>query len=195
MSERLQSFFHKSKTTKLNLNEKSSAKKLDSNDFRIPSSTRSLNYNQTVCLTSKNHKNTGQAFQFRKFIGDSKCRLGSTLEIGSKIKGPILRAREDFDHFYKSITPSPRIKITSVEIIDSPNVEVVKAITSNISNYLLNEQENEKISDLLSLENLKTIKNFIKEKDLNESEEYTAELKELAFEVLSKITKNEKKTY
>ncbi|CAG9310886.1 unnamed protein product [Blepharisma stoltei] len=190
MSERPETYFSKARITKTCALDKELSLKLDLQSIFTPNSSRGFNYNKRLAHAScYSNQNSDRYASSTINMYDTKCRLSSTPKPFSKSKGPIIRAQEDFDNFYNSITPSSRSKILKQEAQEAHSLNPKSSflLNPNFSNKLI--KKSEKISDLLPLDTLKKLKDFIKENKITEDEMYTQELREFALEVLSQKLK------
>lgn len=112
----------------------------------------------------------------------------------SKTKGPILKARDNFDEFYKSIAPSsvkkPKI-IMYEESVDSSFSKKTDDLFSQTLKIPV-ESENQKLSEIFDIKDIKLLNQILKEKSLaDEDSNYTNQLKNLAIRILNNVNELE----
>ncbi|CAG9313113.1 unnamed protein product [Blepharisma stoltei] len=189
MSDKLNPNFSRTKGKKPCMLDKELNLKLDLKEFSNPSSSRGFTSKKGVnyisCHTDRCSSSSRNQY-------DPKCHLGSLTKTSWRSKGPIIKAQEDFDNFYNSITPSLRWKLNKQETPEILNFGHKPSILN--PNFIPSEPSaSSKLKELLPFGTLKKIKNIIKINEINEDEDYIQELKDFAFEVLSQTTKKDMK--
>ncbi|CAG9326288.1 unnamed protein product [Blepharisma stoltei] len=142
----------------------------------------------------------GNKFSFDKSTATTKCHAGSNHSFkasSTKVKGPVLKARDNFDEFYKSIGPSSIKKSKGALFEGSSDSSFSKKIDELFTTTLKvhADQDGQKLSEIFELKDIKTLSQLVKEKSLSDEDpSYLSHLKTLALNILNTLNDIEKQS-